>query len=107
MFYLVDFFAESFPFFDFPGEGRPNEGGAGREGVMCVVCVVSVVVCALCVLCCVSCLDTYGMKMEKGKGKRDMGIGEKGKVKRKKSEGSKGQKGKGSQGQRVIKVNKR
>ena len=50
MFYLVDFFAESFPFFDLAGEGRPKEGGTGRDGVMCVVCVVcvaSVVVCAL------------------------------------------------------------
>ena len=76
LFYPVDFFAESFPFFDLAREGRPKEGAAGREGVMCVACVASVVVCALCVLCCVSCLHTYGMKMEKGKkGKRDKGQG--------------------------------
>ena len=58
LFYLVDFIAESFPFFDLACEGRPKEGGAGKEGVLCVVCVLRVLrVCSACVLCvcCVLC----------------------------------------------------
>ena len=55
LFYLVDFFAESFPFLDLASEGRPKEGGAGRE-VCCVSCVacgvcVCVFACSACVFC--------------------------------------------------------
>ena len=72
LFYLVDFFAESFPFFDLACEGRLKEGGAVREGVLCVVCVACSAcvfcMCALCVMSVVLCVRMHGIRWYRVKG---------------------------------------